>query len=265
MRLYIHYIIIAVITILIVVLSVKLFRDYSHDGGTVQFTSEEAEETEPSTKEEVTSASKAEAEPETETLTPYVSPIEWIDGSVGAIQITGANDGLPLYIMYLEGDDEFYLYHDVYGEESVKGSIFADGYIDFDTADIRILYGHHMKDGSMFAVIDDYAVDEELFDSSEIRLYYPDHEEDLYPICAIVGASDGNLRHVNSPETLAEFAQGKTLSAGRIPRRFGGRLYCLVTCNYWANNNRTYAFYYGRRRDVEEEKSETTELGENAA
>lgn len=248
-NLYIHYIILAVIIAAIVALTVSLIRIYTHTSGEVEYasmSSTEATTTAQSTEPETTAP--IETEP------PYVSPINWIDESVGAILIEGANDDQPLYIMYREGDEEFYLHHDIYGEESVKGSIFADGLIDFDNADIRILYGHHMKDGSMFAVVDDYALDEELFYDSKVLIYYPDHEEDLIPVCVVVGASDGYLRRVDSPQSIADFAQDKTLSVGKIPDTdtFPGQLYCLVTCNYWENNNRSYAFYYGVEREVEE-------------
>lgn len=250
-NLYIHYIILGLIVVAIIVLTARLVGIYTHTSGTVETTTLSSTETQTTAEDTATETSET---PETETEPPYVSPINWIDESVGAILITGANDDQPLYIMYREGDEEFYLHHDIYGEESVKGSIFADGLIDFDTAAIRILYGHHMKDGSMFAVIDDYALDEELFYDSQIRIYYPDHEEDLVPVCVVVGASDGYLRRVDSPESISGFASDKTLSVGEIPDidSFPGQLYCLVTCNYWANNNRAYAFYYGTERDVSE-------------
>lgn len=241
---YIHYIILILIVAAIIVLTVRLVSIYSHTSGTVETT------TETTTVAEIESSIPETTVP-AETEPPYVSPIRWIDESVGAILITGANGDEPLYIMYREGDDEFYLHHDIYGEDSVKGSIFADGYLDFDTADIRILYGHHMKDGSMFAVIDDYALDEELFYNSKIHLYFPDHEEDLTPICVVVGAADGYVRRVDSPQGILDFAKDKTLSVGEISDTdtFPGQLYCLITCNYWENNNRSYAFYYGTDSD----------------
>ena len=49
-------------------------------------------------------------------------------------------------------DNDFYLHHAYDGSYSVSGSIFVDsenrkGFVDSNT----IIYGHHMKDGSMFA------------------------------------------------------------------------------------------------------------------
>lgn len=249
-NLYIHYIILCIIVLAIIVLLVRLASIYMHTSGTVEFTESTSEAT---TEVTTSQTSTLESTIPAETEPPYISPIEWIDGSVGAILIAGANGDEPLYIMYREGDEEFYLHHDIYGEESVKGSIFADGYLDFDTADIRILYGHHMKDGSMFAVIDDYASDENLFYDSSIRIYLPDHEEDLTPVCVVVGAADGYVRRVDSPHGISDFASDKTLSVGEIPDTdtFPGQLYCLITCNYWDNDNRSYAFYYGKKREVE--------------
>lgn len=55
------------------------------------------------------------------------------------------------------GDNKFYLSHTYEKEYSVSGSIFADahnrpGFVDANT----ILYGHHMKNDSMFATLENW-------------------------------------------------------------------------------------------------------------
>ncbi len=62
------------------------------------------------------------------------------------------------YPVVLGEDDEFYLHHGFEGEESRSGAIFIEaqnrpGFVDSNT----IIYGHHMKNGSMFAVLGKYA------------------------------------------------------------------------------------------------------------
>lgn len=54
------------------------------------------------------------------------------------------------------GDDEYYLYHDFYGEESKYGSLYVRGQADFSGRTNFVIYGHNMKDGSMFGDLDLY-------------------------------------------------------------------------------------------------------------
>ncbi len=54
-------------------------------------------------------------------------------------------------------DNEYYLTHMFDGKSNSSGSIFADcnSNSDFDTYN-TVIYGHHMKNGSMFAVLSKY-------------------------------------------------------------------------------------------------------------
>ena len=55
------------------------------------------------------------------------------------------------------GDNDYYLHHTLTGAENASGSIFMDAVCEPDlSGDNTILYGHNMRDGSMFALIDDY-------------------------------------------------------------------------------------------------------------
>lgn len=63
-------------------------------------------------------------------------------------------------------DNDYYLHHTYDGKSSVSGSIFVDttnrpGFVDSNT----VIYGHHMKNKSMFATISDWAKQE----------YYEEH------------------------------------------------------------------------------------------
>ena len=63
-------------------------------------------------------------------------------------------------------DNDYYLHHTYDGKSSVSGSIFVDttnrpGFVDSNT----VIYGHHMKNKSMFATISNWAEQE----------YYEEH------------------------------------------------------------------------------------------
>ena len=67
-------------------------------------------------------------------------------------------EGTPINYPVVQGaDNDFYLHHLFDGRRNPSGAIFVDsynspGFTDFHT----IIYGHHMRDGSMFAAIENY-------------------------------------------------------------------------------------------------------------
>ncbi len=71
-------------------------------------------------------------------------------------------EGTPIAYPVVRGaDNDYYLHRSYDGAYSASGSIFADannreGFADCNT----IIYGHHMKDGSMFASLSDWGEQE---------------------------------------------------------------------------------------------------------
>ena len=78
------------------------------------------------------------------------------------IRIPDTNVDYP--ILQREGEDQsFYLDHDMYGEEQKAGSIYTECYNSKDFTDPNtIIYGHNMKNGSMFRALNDMT-DKEYF------------------------------------------------------------------------------------------------------
>ncbi len=66
--------------------------------------------------------------------------------------------GTPIsYPIAYDGNNEYYLHHDLYGNYSEYGTIFLDARVPSDfSGQNNVLYGHHMADGSMFASISNY-------------------------------------------------------------------------------------------------------------
>ena len=57
----------------------------------------------------------------------------------------------------MQYDNDYYLHHDFYGNESQDGTLFVDAYNLLFPRDWRlIIYGHHMKSGSMFGRLQAY-------------------------------------------------------------------------------------------------------------
>ena len=87
--------------------------------------------------------------------------------TIGYIKIDGTVIDYP--VMY-SGDNEFYLHNDFDKQSSYYGAIFLDFRCDvYDMAKTRniILYGHRMKDGSMFRSLV-YYFEKDFFDAHRI-------------------------------------------------------------------------------------------------
>lgn len=116
------------------------------------------------------------------------------------ITIPGTDIDYP--VLQSETDNSYYLNHSAEKTESVNGAIFSENYNSKNFDDyITVLYGHNMRDGSMFAELHDYEDKSFMKKHSDITVYLPDAIL-KYKIFAAYLADD---KHV-----LLQYNQGKT-------------------------------------------------------
>lgn len=89
------------------------------------------------------------------------------------IRIPDTNVDYPI-LQREDEDQSFYLTHDMYGETQKAGSIYTESYNSKDFQDPNtIIYGHNMKNGSMFHNLR-YFAEKEFFDEHEdLYIYMP--------------------------------------------------------------------------------------------
>lgn len=89
--------------------------------------------------------------------------------------ITVAGTAVDYPIVQSSDDNSYYLNHTVEGEESAEGAIFTEDYNRKDFEDPNtVIYGHNMKNGTMFRTLHDFA-DRSFFDENrDITIYLPD-------------------------------------------------------------------------------------------
>lgn len=179
---------------------------------------------------------------ERETEEVYVSPYDFVElhkenkDIVAWINIPGSNIDYP--VMF-DGTDR-YLHENLMNEPSSAGSIYVDANAKDALKDrVNIIYGHHMKDGSMFSDVDDFGSEEFWNSHTEVNIYMEDGELSLHPITCVVGPSDPELWNISDSKDLRDFCEGKVIAQGEIPDEWD-HLYVLVTCNYSGSNYRTY-------------------------
>lgn len=166
---------------------------------------------------------------------------------VGWIQIPGSQINYPVY---QTTDNEYYLHTNAKGEWSIGGQIFMDyennpnGLIDQQT----ILYGHHMRNGSMFQFIGALN-DQSTFNKVETIWYLtPTQTYELEPVFTYhTDEDDDEVRQFNFTsvdefrsylkDRLSRAVSSRSDAAEVISR--AEHVLTLFTCNYTDQYGRT--------------------------
>ena len=166
---------------------------------------------------------------------------------VGWIRIDGTKLDNP--VMQTPDRPNYYLDHDFYGEASDWGAIYAREECDVNAPSDNItLFGHNMRDGSMFAVANSY-VDKATWEENPLIFFDTLNEYRVYKIFAVfkTSASLGKgftYHHMIDADSKEDFdafiAKCKELSfydTGITPQ-YGDKTICLSTCEYTLENGR---------------------------
>ena len=127
------------------------------------------------------------------------------------INIPGTNVDYPVLF---DGTDE-YLHKNLGGEDSASGCIYVDATTKNVLDDeINIIYGHNMKNGTMFADVDQFSEKEFWNEHQDVDVYLEDREIRMTVVASVVGACDAKLRSIDTIEKLKDFCNDN-------PRRMG--------------------------------------------
>lgn len=146
-------------------------------------------------------------------------------------------------------DPDYYLDHDFYKRRSDWGAIYAEEACDINRpSDNIILYGHHMKDGSMFASLLKFQ-SKEFWQTHQKFIFdtlYERHQYRIWAVFKISGDADNGFPYHQFiyAATEADFndfvAKAKSLSFydTEITPEYGDYLLTLSTCEYTLENGR---------------------------
>ena len=169
-----------------------------------------AEETAASSEEE-TSASSAEQIPPEE-LPPEVRSIDWeklketCPDAYAWIRIKDTEIDYP--IVQHPDDNAFYLTHSADGKEAAAGAIFTETFNKKDFSDPNtVIYGHNMKNGSMFRALHQYKDPVFFEEHSEIMILLPDKKLDVKVFAAYTTDNKHQLLSfdVQDPDVFSEY------------------------------------------------------------
>lgn len=145
-------------------------------------------------------------------------------------------------------DNEYYLTHLFSGKKNKLGSLFVDYRTAGDfSGQTTIVYGHNMKDGSMFSSLAKYK-DQEYFDKHpSMRLYTPSGVYTLEFFAGIVADGDYEfIRHQFHDDqdflTYIDALKKDSTFMSDVSVAANERIVALCTCSYEFNNAR-YALF----------------------
>ena len=201
----------------------------------------EAETTQPEETRETVVYKDAEG-----MLLGYKEIYEMNNDTVGWIRIPGTVLDYP--VMQTPDKTDYYLYRNFNKEDSARGSIYAREVCDInEPSDNITIYGHNMRDGSMFACLHEY-INKETWEENSLIFFDTLWEYHVYEIFAVFKTSanigEGFSYHkfvdAEDEEDFDEFVKTcKDLAfydTGITPE-YGDKLITLSTCEYTLGDN----------------------------
>lgn len=180
-------------------------------------------------------------------LAQYQELYEENSDIIGWLSIEGTQINYPVMQC---GDDEYYLHHDFYGEESKYGCLYVRDRADVDDGTNFTIYGHNMKDSAMFGELDLYK--QESFYSEHTAIFFDTlYERRVYEIIAVFLSQVYDeeeevfkyyqFYEAESREEFASFYENvKALSLydTGVEASFGDTFITLSTCAYHVTDGR---------------------------
>lgn len=192
-------------------------------------------------EDSVEAAPMAEEDPKEEEAPAYRAPQALLDmmdshpDMIGWLSIEGTKVDYPVM---QNADNQYYLHRDIDGNDAVAGSIYMDSAHDISERGLHTVYGHHMKNGTMFKDVSRFIDSQYLQEHQQITLTTDERELHLKPVYCYAGPADSTYRsRISSHAELVQFITDHTgleIDADD--------LYVLITCSYGSEDERTYLY-----------------------
>ena len=179
-------------------------------------------------------------------LARCLKSLEANSDTVGWISIEGTAVDYP--VMQTPENPDFYLYHGFDRQPSAGGMIFMDADCRPNGGNNSILYGHHMKNGTMFAQLEQYQ-SEEFYEEHKEILFDTLEETSCYQVFSVFCLSASEAEELSKyllAETeddfkaVIELAERKNIHDTQNVPGWPERLLTLVTCEYTRKDGRLF-------------------------
>lgn len=143
------------------------------------------------------------------------------------------------YPFVISIDNDYYLRRDVYAKYSMAGSLFVDYRCDEDFTDFyTIIYGHNMKNNSMFGDLDLFANKDFFENNSSGKIFLKDFIYTFEVFAYMIVDADDEVVYNTLPakDKLLDYIRKKAYNY-REPSS-SGKIVALSTCSYDYNGAR---------------------------
>ncbi len=194
------------------------------------------------------------------TILPELQPIYELNNQlIGYLNFPDSSLNLQYPVLQSPEDDDFYLTHDFYGNESIVGCPYVPGTCDvFEPSDNVVIYGHNLRTGGMFNKLTYYR-EKSYWENHQTFSFDTLYERHTYQIFAVFKTAarqykaDGTpwgypyhrLNNFDTQEAFDKFiadVKGAAFTSGEyqgwsfydtgITPQYGDKLLCLSTCEY---------------------------------
>lgn len=141
-------------------------------------------------------------------------------------------------------DNEYYLEHTFYREENKCGSIFIEAGNQKDFSDWNtFVYGHNMKDKSMFARLNEYQEEKTFQENPEFYIYTSEGTKryqifSCYPAALDEDSFQADFQGEEDYASWQETVRAKSLYDTKIMPKAGQKTVTLMTCTPAGKNYR---------------------------
>ncbi|AJA48187.1 sortase B [Clostridium pasteurianum DSM 525 = ATCC 6013] len=140
-------------------------------------------------------------------------------------------------------DNKFYLHNNFYREKSASGTVFIDYKNNINSDKNIIIYGHNMKNGTMFNKINDFKKQEN-FNNGTIKITKDnkDYNYEIFSVFVEDGDYTGLRTNFNSNEDYKkyiDYLKEKSMYNKDIKGNNYNNIITLYTCSYEFKDART--------------------------
>lgn len=150
------------------------------------------------------------------------------------------------YPLMVATDNEYYLTHNYKGETDIGGAIYYDSSDTPYNERSTIIYGHSMRNGTMFNNLHYFQKDKDRFRKSKLTIYNRNEEKVYVPLGYITtSAKNMPIRDIDSMNIndAINYLRDNNVYMLDVPYDENSHIITLVTCDYSLDDGRLVVFY----------------------
>ena len=132
----------------------------------------------------------------------------------------------------LKDNNLYYLKHSYNKKYNSNGSIFTTNKNPFEEFE-TLLYGHNMKSGNMFSILDKYMDEDFLYTHQKFKIYTPNenYEATIFSVYSIgVNTESNNIKQLNFDERIDYYKKASKITI-KVDKKIT-KIVKLSTCSY---------------------------------